>query len=511
MKDTKESLRETKSTQTNSADHLDSEHAISVPEFNPTAEKSNINSSAGHIQMKKDPFQRKEDEEEEELQMKSVVQSKNIEEEEEELQMKKAAFKPEDKSQKTSSKTKMPEEVQNKMESSFGADFSNVNIHNNSSNADSLGAQAYTQGNDIHFAPGKYNPGTQSGQELLGHELTHVVQQRAGRVSGTKQMKGHSINDDVSLENEADLKGKKAAKNSIPENKNGTKSQDTNVSSSEIVQREEKSLPETLGQTQTGPIASRGEGDAHSFSPNDIRQGSIGDCYFLASLGAIANTNPGLLRDAITENSNGTYTVRLYTEQDVGWIFEDMQLRPHNVTIYPTFPVAAGSTDTANPNPPNAAHAWSAPGDENELWVKLIEKAYALLIGSYTQIGKGGLSADALEVLTGERYTERVISNDTNAAAKERIIEMVDENVPVVASAINITDASAELQTFARLNSIVTPHAYTVISANDETITLRNPHGQGDAANGIRGARVAQPVLTWAQFFGLFDQYSNKD
>jgi hypothetical protein len=75
-----------------------------------------------------------------------------------------------------------------------------------------MGALAYTQGNDVHFAPGQYNPESSKGQELIGHELTHVVQQRQGRVKPTKEQgKGLSVNDNPSLENEADTKGKKAA------------------------------------------------------------------------------------------------------------------------------------------------------------------------------------------------------------------------------------------------------------------------------------------------------------
>jgi hypothetical protein len=71
---------------------------------------------------------------------------------------------------------------------------------------------AYTQGNDIHFAPGQYSPETSKGQELLGHELTHVVQQRQGRVQPTKEQgKGLAINDNPALENEADRMGKKAS------------------------------------------------------------------------------------------------------------------------------------------------------------------------------------------------------------------------------------------------------------------------------------------------------------
>ncbi len=66
-----------------------------------------------------------------------------------------------------------------------------------------MGALAYTQGNNVHFAPGQYNPSSQKGQELLGHELTHVVQQREGRVQPTKQGKGMSVNDSPVLEKEA--------------------------------------------------------------------------------------------------------------------------------------------------------------------------------------------------------------------------------------------------------------------------------------------------------------------
>ncbi len=45
-----------------------------------------------------------------------------------------------------------------------------------------MGALALTHGSNLYFAPGQYNPNTAHGQKLLGHELTHVMQQRAGRV-----------------------------------------------------------------------------------------------------------------------------------------------------------------------------------------------------------------------------------------------------------------------------------------------------------------------------------------
>lgn len=105
----------------------------------------------------------------------------------------------------------LPDPVRTDMEQAFNTDFSDVNIETNSKKADDLGALAYTQGNTITFGPNQYNPTTQQGRELLGHELTHVVQQREGKVVPTIQQKGAYINDDSALEREADEKGKRAA------------------------------------------------------------------------------------------------------------------------------------------------------------------------------------------------------------------------------------------------------------------------------------------------------------
>lgn len=112
----------------------------------------------------------------------------------------------------SSNNTGMPTNVQAKMESAFNTDFSNVKVHANSSKATEVGAVAYTQGTDVHFAPGHYNPSSSSGQKLLGHELTHVVQQSEGRVKPTGEVAGMPLNDSPALEKEADEMGGRAAK-----------------------------------------------------------------------------------------------------------------------------------------------------------------------------------------------------------------------------------------------------------------------------------------------------------
>lgn len=108
-------------------------------------------------------------------------------------------------------RTGIPEGVKLKMEDSFGADFSSVRVHPDSSKAPDVGALAYTQGADIHFAPGQFKPDTSAGQQLLGHELAHVIQQAEGRVQPTTEIGGMAVNDDVSLEHEADVLGTQAA------------------------------------------------------------------------------------------------------------------------------------------------------------------------------------------------------------------------------------------------------------------------------------------------------------
>ncbi|MDC0676528.1 DUF4157 domain-containing protein [Sorangium atrum] len=108
--------------------------------------------------------------------------------------------------------TGIPSPVKAKMEAAFGTDFSGVRVHPRSSRATALGALAYTQGSEIHVAPGRWAPETRQGQELLGHELAHVVQQRAGRVQATAQYKGIALNDAPALEAEADVMGAKAAR-----------------------------------------------------------------------------------------------------------------------------------------------------------------------------------------------------------------------------------------------------------------------------------------------------------
>lgn len=71
----------------------------------------------------------------------------------------------------------LPARTLARMERGFGASFEHVRIHPDSELPRKVAADAFTFGSHVHFAPGRFDPGTRAGERLLAHELTHVVQQ----------------------------------------------------------------------------------------------------------------------------------------------------------------------------------------------------------------------------------------------------------------------------------------------------------------------------------------------
>ncbi|MEQ9236440.1 eCIS core domain-containing protein [Coleofasciculus sp. E2-BRE-01] len=99
-------------------------------------------------------------------------------------------------------KTGLSDKLKAGIETLSGISMDDVKVHYHSSKPAQLQALAYTQGTDIHVAPGQ--------EQHLPHEAWHVVQQKQGRVKPTTQTKEVAINDDEGLELEADVMGSKA-------------------------------------------------------------------------------------------------------------------------------------------------------------------------------------------------------------------------------------------------------------------------------------------------------------
>ena len=98
--------------------------------------------------------------------------------------------------------TGMPDNLKAGIEDLSGFSMDDVRVHYGSSKPATVQAHAYTQGTDIHIAPGQ--------ERHLPHEAWHVAQQMAGRVEPTTEIGGMPVNDNAALEHEADVMGARA-------------------------------------------------------------------------------------------------------------------------------------------------------------------------------------------------------------------------------------------------------------------------------------------------------------
>ena len=137
------------------------------------------------------------DEEEDTLQGKFEPTVQRVEDDEEGLQMKADTV-----FQQKPNNTGLPDNLKAGVESLSGFSMDDVKVHYNSSQPATVQALAYTQGMDIHVAPGQ--------ERHLPHEAWHVAQQLAGRVEPTTEVGGMPVNDNIGLEHEADVMGARA-------------------------------------------------------------------------------------------------------------------------------------------------------------------------------------------------------------------------------------------------------------------------------------------------------------
>lgn len=119
--------------------------------------------------------------------------------------------------------------------------------------------------------------------------------------------------------------------------------------------------------------------------PGDVAQGTLGDCWLLSSISSLAEF-PGAVRAIFAEDnlqSDGRYTVRIFAKREATWM---------DVTVDDFFPCRSGVC---------GSEALFAKPDGGELWVCVLEKAFAKFLGSYANL-QGGFPFCALEALTGD-------------------------------------------------------------------------------------------------------------
>ena len=183
---------------------------------------------------------------------------------------------------------------------------------------------------------------------------------------------------------------------------------------------------------------------------NDIRQGGVGDCYYLASLAGFALTDPEVIRQFIAPLGDGTYAVRFFQNDQEVFLRLDADL-----------PVSSGTS-----------LAYAKLGVDGELWVPLAEKAYAFFRrgeNSYASLSSGWMTTVYREI-TNEQTSLQWTSSKTADQLYDRI-------ATDLAAGHTITLGSKS----GGVGPIVGGHAYTVVAASIEDgqryVTVYNPWG----------------------------------
>jgi hypothetical protein len=206
----------------------------------------------------------------------------------------------------------------------------------------------------------------------------------------------------------------------------------------------------------------------------DVRQGLVGDCYFVGSLAEAAQVSSSYITSMFINNGDGTYTVRFNKSGKADYVTVDSQLP---VDRFGNFLYANYGQNIANKTVP--------------LWVALAEKAYVQMNeagwlrsavngggrNSYDAIG-GGYMFEALAQITGRKAGYSAVDKTSFEAALKagKLITFASANKP--------PDAS-----------VVGQHAYAVVAYNKakQQVTLFNPWG---IDNGYKPGLV---TLTWTQ------------
>lgn len=154
------------------------------------------------------------------------------------------------------------------------------------------------------------------------------------------------------------------------------------------------------GDRMRAPLFVKGASDADEVSMNDIKQGKIGDCYFMASLAAVAREHPAIIKNMVVDHGDGTYTVTFKERIDSSG---PAQYRDHPITVTGDFP--GGLNGSGHAGAGDATKQKTA-----EIWPLVFEKAYGQFINEvnpYATLDLGGHSRAALEAITGQPVKAR--------------------------------------------------------------------------------------------------------
>lgn len=204
----------------------------------------------------------------------------------------------------------------------------------------------------------------------------------------------------------------------------------------------------------------RGMADGRLSDVNDIRQGSVGDCWYLAALGEMAVRKPDELEDMIQPNADGTYTIKLY--DSVGAVASE-----EIVTLSLDFDIAQAKV----------GDDVDAAGNR-EVWPILFEKAYRQHFG-FNDLHGGGTATKGWQKVTGQPATT-LYTNDfaTDAVLRTRIENEWTAGKMICFGTWGASQKSNWKYTAPeREVTVVSNHVYAVKNVTAAGVLLYNPHG----------------------------------
>ena len=215
----------------------------------------------------------------------------------------------------------------------------------------------------------------------------------------------------------------------------------------------------------------------------DVVQGMLGDCYVMSAFAAVAAQAPEKIKEALTDNGNGTYTARFY----------DVTAQPAKrveVTIDGQLPTRNGGLQ------------YGKGADRSELWVGLLEKAYSQWKGGYDVVGKGGSAGDVMTALTGNSGGQLPLTPGDEKDIHQLLMVSIQGGHSMVA-ATHGEDQDAMY----RGTGIYADHGYTVLGAEESggklLVTLRNPWGEVEPSGNGKDDGVFKLEMT--EFLKLYD------
>jgi len=244
-----------------------------------------------------------------------------------------------------------------------------------------------------------------------------------------------------------------------------------------------KDPSDTAGGTSArfeGDIFIKGAADPAAIDPNDVRQGSLGDCYLLAALRSVTRTDPQCIRDMVKDNGNGTYTVRFYLDR---FGMSLIGRGTKEVTVSTRVPTDSGGS----PRYAKTGDAVVVDGKTRfELWAMIVEKAWAKLKGGYPSIA-GGNPGKAMEAITGQTSDSFRPSSRSAPAILSTLERAEKDRHPVTCFTPKVeartgTDGKRgkKKRTWNALADrlvVYADHAYSFKSVKDGRIHLENPWG----------------------------------